>query len=249
MKTQYAKIGKAYAKAQGERIARKYMYEPSFFATLGNLEGKDILDLGCGSGIITRKLKRNGAWAVTGVDQEPVMIGLAKREEQKRPLEIEYSQGRVGDMSNLTHYNGNFSLATSFFLLHYAKTKQELEEMCQDISSKLAPHGRLVALNNNPENPYTRSKKYGATSTGRSPLVEGGKVHVRIWKDKKVVAGPFTTYHWKKETYEEALLKAGFKEIKWQTPVVSKAGIKKFGEEFWQDWYKTPYLTILEARK
>jgi len=48
MKTQYAKIGKAYAKAQGERIARKYMYEPSFFATLGNLEGKDILDLGCG---------------------------------------------------------------------------------------------------------------------------------------------------------------------------------------------------------
>ena len=53
--------------------------EPLFFKGVGNIEGQTILDLACGSGYYTRKLKEMGAGKTIGVDISEEMIKEAKK--------------------------------------------------------------------------------------------------------------------------------------------------------------------------
>ena len=53
----------------------------------------------------------------------------------------------------------------------------------------------------------------------------------------------FNFYYWSKETYNELLQKSGFKNIQWVEPIVSEAGINKFGKEYWNNFLKNPSST------
>ncbi|GAB2557316.1 class I SAM-dependent methyltransferase [Nocardia heshunensis] len=50
---------------------------------------RDVLDVGCGEGMLARRIRREGA-AVTGIDPDPKSIELAR--EQSAPDEITYVQ-------------------------------------------------------------------------------------------------------------------------------------------------------------
>jgi SAM-dependent methyltransferase len=52
------------------------------FERLGNLEGKSVLDIGCGSGPYLVEALRRGAGQVTGVDPAPQMLTLARERLQ-----------------------------------------------------------------------------------------------------------------------------------------------------------------------
>jgi malonyl-CoA O-methyltransferase len=56
------------------------------FERMGPLEGKSVLDIGCGSGPYIVEALRRGAASVTGVDPAPGMIDLASRRLQAHPL-------------------------------------------------------------------------------------------------------------------------------------------------------------------
>lgn len=83
---------------------------------LGTLQGKRILDLGCGPGLYTLEYARRGA-SVTGVDFSPAMLDLARRNAETAKLGslIEYRQADLASyeaaetydliiMSGLTEY-------------------------------------------------------------------------------------------------------------------------------------------------
>jgi ubiquinone/menaquinone biosynthesis C-methylase UbiE len=245
MTTQYAKIAEGYSKNEGQDIVRKYMYESTFFDVIGSLEGLNVVDYACGTGAITRQLKQRGAKQVIGVDAEQKMLDYAIEEERKNPLGIDYLCHKVGNMP----FIGEFDLATPFFLLHYAKTKNELERMCQDIYDNLAVNGRMVGINEHSDHPLTNQIQYGATVASKGPLKEGCKMDLRLYKNGKLEMPPIEFTHWNKKTYETALHEAGFKEVVWHPIRVSSEGIEKLGEDYWKDWFKEEYLTIIEARK
>ncbi len=52
---------------QGHDLAREFLNNPAFLASIGDLSGHDILDAGCGEGYNTRILARRGA-RMAGVD-------------------------------------------------------------------------------------------------------------------------------------------------------------------------------------
>jgi 2-polyprenyl-3-methyl-5-hydroxy-6-metoxy-1,4-benzoquinol methylase len=58
-------------------IAREYHNNPAFLAFLGDLEGRQVPDAGCGEGHNTRILARRGA-RMTGIDISERMIELAR---------------------------------------------------------------------------------------------------------------------------------------------------------------------------
>jgi SAM-dependent methyltransferase len=63
---------------------------PEFFdGFVQNLDGKEVIDLGCGEGRNTRLLARRGA-RMTGIDLAEKMIEAARRSEQEEPLGIQY---------------------------------------------------------------------------------------------------------------------------------------------------------------
>jgi len=242
--TQYDKIAKEYAEDTERRLSRRFIYNPRFLEFVGDVRGKDILDLACGSGHFTRKLRQKGARKVIGVDLSKEMIRIARQEEARKRLGIDY---RLGDVANLGKIR-EFDIVTAGFLLHYSKTKQELESMCKNIYCNLKKRGRFVTLNQNPDSPCSTHKEYGSTSQLVGELKEGGKVKVSLWNDGREQCH-FYNYHWKKSTYEQALSNAGFRDIKWQDLKVKQEGIDRFGQEFWKGWYESPSVICLEATK
>ena len=72
-----------FIKQNATRIIKKDMKEVNLF------EGLNCLDIGCGGGILSEKLKRLGA-NVTGIDASKSSIKVAKEHAQKSRLEINY---------------------------------------------------------------------------------------------------------------------------------------------------------------
>ncbi len=242
---EYDKIAEDYTSLSELRPGKKYSYNYSLFNIIGDLTGKKILDLACGEGVLSRRAKFNGASEVVGVDISNEMIKLAQLKESQIPRGINYI---VWDVINLKKIN-EFDIVMAGFLLHYSKSKKELDAMCKNIYQNLKNGGRFIALNNDPDFPLFQNSKYGAIITSENPeLKEGDKLTVTFYLNSKKRCS-FNNYYWKKQTYENSLKKAGLKDIKWHQLKVSEEGIKKYGNEFWQDFLKKPYLTIIEATK
>ena len=229
----YDTIAEEYKKSK--ELPYSLIEEYTYFNLLQDLAGKSILDLACGEGFYTRKFKQKGAASVIGVDISSRMIELARHEEAKEPLGIEYIVSDVVKMGKI----GIFDLVVASYLLNYAQTKEELLKMCQTIYANLKPDGRFVTINDNlqqcPES-YAICEKYGYTKSISEALQEGRPITLtfRIPGDNKIFS--FDNYYLSKQTYEWAFRTAGFKEIRWHKPIVSPEGIREFGQEFWQDF-------------
>lgn len=245
MKTQYDSIAEEYHNFNNRRIIRDFLLDPAFFSLLGDVRGKSVLDLACGSGHLTIPIKELGAERVLGVDVSKAMITLAQQEERARQLGIEY---HVHDTTQLPEL-GKFDLVTAGFLLHYAKSKQELEAMCHGIARNLAPNGRFIALNHSPFYPISNTPQYQRTVLPLEPLKEGSKLRFTFYNRDQTKSMSFDFYHWSKETYEFAMRNAGLKDIRWIDIHPTKEGIKKYGKDFWDAWENEPSTVLLEARK
>lgn len=80
-----------------------------------SVRGKRVLDLGCGTGILTQKISRWGAHAF-GVDLSPQMIAIAERESEAAGLSIPYA---VAHSSTLPYGDQIFHGVASSLMLHY----------------------------------------------------------------------------------------------------------------------------------
>src|SRR5215470_16350152 len=67
---------------------------------LGEVHGRDVLDLGCGEGHISRRLARAGA-NVIAVDPTARLLQLAEEAERRQPLGIRYQQGNAEHLAGL----------------------------------------------------------------------------------------------------------------------------------------------------
>jgi SAM-dependent methyltransferase len=83
-----AKVWVEHVRAGYDRY-REVFTLPAFLAFLPELDGHDVIDLGCGEGHNTRALARRGA-RLTGVDIAERMIAAARSAESEEPLGIAY---------------------------------------------------------------------------------------------------------------------------------------------------------------
>ena len=114
----------------------------TFAQLIGDVQGKSVLDLGCGEGFYTRRLRRLGAARVVGVDISSEMVALAQQAEALEPLGVDY---RVADVRTEGRI-GEFDLVVSFFMLNHALDRADLLSMCQGIAANLKPGGRFFAF-------------------------------------------------------------------------------------------------------
>ena len=168
--TDYNAIAQAYRETKRLPI-KQYSEAFTFFQVLGSVDGLEVLDVACGDGYYTRALNRHGASRVLGLDSSHRMITYATREEEARPLGIEYVVGEAETMDIL----GAFDLVTAAYLLVHATTRSQLAAMCQAIGKQLKPGGRFVALTINPHlmlDQLPRIEQYQAGVTVPGPLYE-----------------------------------------------------------------------------
>ena len=85
----------AYAHAQlnGLDYYRLNFFGPAMADACGNVEGLEVLDVGCGIGYFSRQMAEKGASKVVGIDISPNQLAHARQLEEKERLGIEYIQG------------------------------------------------------------------------------------------------------------------------------------------------------------
>jgi|GEM_PF-2227098 len=116
---------------------------PAILALMGDLTGKTILDVGCGSGYFTALLAKH-AGRVTGTDFAPGFISLC----QSKYKEIPNLSFSVQDISKTSSFrNEEFDLILAKMVLQYV---DNIAIFARDVRRTLKSEGRLVIAVNHP---------------------------------------------------------------------------------------------------
>jgi SAM-dependent methyltransferase len=110
---------------------------PAFLDFMPPIEGRRVIDLGCGEGANTRRFARLGG-QLTGIDLSDRLIALARAEEDRAPLGIRYE---IGSFSKLNGFAAeSFEVALSTMAL---MDGPEFGAAMRESWRVLAPGGRL----------------------------------------------------------------------------------------------------------
>ncbi|MGJ0508612.1 MAG: class I SAM-dependent methyltransferase [Methylocystis sp.] len=245
MTTDYDPIAEEYRRAK-QQPWRTHIEAFTLGALLPDLTGKSVLDIACGEGYYTRRLRRLGAERVMGVDLSAGMIDLARQQEAAEPLGVDY---RVGDGKHLD-FDAEFDLAFAAYFLNYAHDRGELQQMCDAIARSLKPGGRFITVNSSPMldfDPARSYRQYGFEAKIKGPLVEGAPIIWQIFLDE----GSFEieNYFLDRRSHEDAFRAAGFRETIWHAPRLSPEGEEGFRRDFWQPFFDHPTVAFIECVK
>lgn len=101
---------------------------------LNTLDGLDILDIGCGGGLVCESLSRMGA-NTTGIDADANAIETAKEHAEISGLNINYKNGDAADLEQ------KFDVVCALEIVEHVSDISAFIEIC---ISKLKPNGILI---------------------------------------------------------------------------------------------------------
>ena len=217
---------------------KQYSTLPTVLKIMGSVEGKIVLDLGCGGGFFTNAIARQGATMVFGVDNSEEQIKLANLGQSVNTKFV------LGDIFEDELPSAGIVLAP--YVVNYATDIYRLDKLFKNIFESTEPGGKLVAVVDLPEGGDL--KKFGAIKTVLGNKEDGANIEIQLFNDDEFICLLHSVY-FSPRTLEKVLLENGFVDISWHLPTVSKEGIKKFGTEFWSGYVKSSELGFLEAHK
>ncbi|MFI7289305.1 class I SAM-dependent methyltransferase [Streptomyces anulatus] len=241
----------AYESSMEEMPFREHVEAYSFLNTVGDVVGRDVLDIGCGSGLYARRLRRAGAARAVGMDESAAMVEHARRREEREGLGVEYLAANAADPAagDLPDITGSFDVVTAVYVLPYASSPQALEGFCVTARRALrAAGGRFVAAVLNPEFSTDPQwyRHYGMLLSSQQSPAEGTPGHLRAWVGPEVLDLDF--FRWSAAAHEQALKAAGFDRVSWIRPTVSEEGRARYGEAFWANYLDCPHALIIDAQ-
>ena len=108
----YDRLAESYDESNETDIQNAYYERPAMLALAGDVEGRRILDAGCGAGPLLADLKARGAH-VSGFDPSTAMLELARRRVPDADL-------RVADLTApLPYADAEFDDVIASLVLHY----------------------------------------------------------------------------------------------------------------------------------
>jgi ubiquinone/menaquinone biosynthesis C-methylase UbiE len=102
--------------------------------------GEHILDIGCGTGLLSLKFLDAAECTIVGVDLSEEMMNIWKNKIHELNLSKQVTV-HIGDAANLEFEDGVFDIIASTVTLHHIKDKQWA---INKIYNFLSPNGRLI---------------------------------------------------------------------------------------------------------
>jgi len=119
----------------------------SFIKSKVDLKGKKLLDVGCGGGILSESMAREGAH-VTAIDQGEKVIKIAQLHNLESKLDINYKQLNIEDF--YIKNKNKFDVITCLEMLEHVPDPLSIVRACKSL---LKPNGRIFfsTINRNPK--------------------------------------------------------------------------------------------------
>lgn len=128
-----------YAKwrASGIGAITEQLQRRLILTLLGDIRGRDVLDVGCGDGDLAVELWRRGA-TVTGIDASPEMVEAARARAKQEGADISFM---VGEAANIPFAPERFDVVVAVTILCFVANAAPV---FSEIARVLRPGGVLV---------------------------------------------------------------------------------------------------------
>lgn len=223
-----------------ENNANNLFETPALFSLLADLEGKVILDLGCGYGDHCAEFIRQGAAKVVGVDISSKMLAVAE-EENSHPG-ITYLNM---PMERIDELDEAFDIVVSSLALHYV---EDFQGLVKNIFALLKQDGIFVFSQENPlttcfssGNRWTRDEQGNKIYANVSNYsTDGERQSVWFVDDVK-------KYHRTFSSIVNTLVDAGFIIEKMIEPIPTAEMLEKHPE--YKDLLHKPDFLLVKVKK
>ena len=112
-----------------------------------SLAGKEVLDVGCGGGILSEAMAQRGA-TVTGIDMGEAPLAVARLHQLESGVEVDYQQCTAEEMAEL--HPARFDVVTCMEMLEHVPDPASVIRACATL---VKPGGHVVfpTINRNPK--------------------------------------------------------------------------------------------------
>lgn len=153
----YSEYADDYAAATRNNSYNAFYERPSLLALLPDLQGKAVLDLGCGPGVYSEYLLNQGA-RVTAVDRSPEMVALVQQRlgDAIHCYEQDLARGLPQEA------DAAYDLAICPLAIHYL---EDFTPLFRDVKRILKPGGLFVFSTHHPfvDYPFSPNGNYFLT--------------------------------------------------------------------------------------
>jgi 2-polyprenyl-6-hydroxyphenyl methylase/3-demethylubiquinone-9 3-methyltransferase len=118
-----------------------------FIRQRAELDGRQVVDIGCGGGILTEALAAKGA-VVTGIDMAEKPLGVARLHKLESGAEVDYLQSTAEDLA--AGRAGEFDIVTCLEMLEHVPSPRAVVSACAKL---VRPGGHVFfsTINRNPK--------------------------------------------------------------------------------------------------
>ena len=102
-----------------------------------SLNGKKVLDVGCGGGILTESMAKLGA-NVVGIDQSDIAIKIAKLHAKESTLNIDYKQLNIESFSDKN--KNKYDVITCLEMIEHVPNPSSIINKCSEL---ISPKGKI----------------------------------------------------------------------------------------------------------
>jgi 2-polyprenyl-3-methyl-5-hydroxy-6-metoxy-1,4-benzoquinol methylase len=241
------------AEAWAERVRtgtdhnRIHVLDPATLDLLGDVDGKQILDLGCGEGRFCRILAQRGA-SLTGVDLSSRMIELACEAEAREPLGVGYYVADAADLSFLPE--SSYDVVLAYLSLFDVP---DYQSAIREAARVLVASGRFVFSISHPcftmpgagwETRYPNSfRDQDRLFYKVDDYLPARSYEVKIWP----TFNPIVNHHRPLSEYAHALKAAGFVIRDIFEPTPDAKLVEQL--DFWRGYFRIAVFIMFECEK
>lgn len=220
---------------------------PLVFEACGELNGRSVLDIGCGEGYCARELKRRGAGDYLGLDLSSKMIEAAQAQEAEDQLGIEYRACNVVEFKP----DRQFELCVAVFLFNYLRV-EDMQRVFSMVYDALQPQGEFIFSVPHPFFPFVHTEEtapFYFSSTGKNYFADvNQQFEGEIWKrdgEPLHVQCVHKTF----SNYFDGLRKAGFTNMPEIQELTVTPDLVAVDEDFFSPLLNEPLHVLFKITK
>ncbi|MCR4721278.1 MAG: class I SAM-dependent methyltransferase [Lachnospiraceae bacterium] len=231
-----------YRKLREREVNANNLFElPTLFSLLPDLEGKKVLDLGCGSGERCIDYLKKGAVSVTGVDISEKMLAVAEAENNDpRITYLKMPMEEIGSIDD------EFDVVISSLAFHYV---EDFGGVVANVYRLLRDGGTFLFSQEHPLATCYSGKgdRWTRDENGKKLYANIADYCVERRNDSTWFVEGVQRYHRTFSTIVNTLCDAGFRILKMAEPYPTEELVKKYPEYY--DLYHKPDFLFVKAAK